>query len=460
MPNRLLPFSKTALLFSLAIAGLTPCLVTAQSEGTARVAAPSEQNIADAYVYLLGRVLVIRQEHTDLKEPGIHFNMIKYNPLGSADFVNPNLDVAYLEAWFAVDDKTPVILEVPKIEGRYYTAQILDEWGEVIANINERTFPSKPYGKFALLKPGSTGKTPKDAARIELHSSKAKMLARVELKGDPDGAVKLQKQFKVTAMGKPVIKPAPPLPAFSNKDLIGVAIFDDVDTKLNSALDVSPVAAAMQQKVRAVAAYVATGPEARNEVEQKIRSKVLPEFIEYAQSKAAPYVNNWLGGGDGHSSVGNYGAEYRVRTTANLSGIWANSPGEAIYFLGGRDAQGQPLNGSQSYIIDFAPGSLPEDVVNAYWSIILLSVPDYRVVPNAQKRYNLNNHSPLKKEANGGLKIAVGPQPVAGVAESNWLPSRAGEPFSLTLRTYVPKDIVLKGGWHPPAITPVNSPVK
>ena len=57
--------------------------------------------------------------------------MIKYNPLGSADFVNPNLDVAYLEAWFAVDDKTPVILEVPKIEGRYYTAQILDEWGEV-----------------------------------------------------------------------------------------------------------------------------------------------------------------------------------------------------------------------------------------------------------------------------------------------------------------------------------------
>ncbi|MNN64790.1 hypothetical protein D3C81_1802510 [compost metagenome] len=94
--------------------------------------------------------------------------------------------------------------------------------------------------------------------------------------------------------------------------------------------------------------------------------------------------------------------------------------------------------------------------MNAYWSIILLSVPDYRVVPNAQKRYNLNNHSPLKKEANGGLKIAVGPQPVAGVAESNWLPSRAGEPFSLTLRTYVPKDIVLKGGWHPPAITPVK----
>ena len=34
--------------------------------------------------------------------------------------------MAYLEAWFAVDQDGPVILEIPKIEGRYYTAQICD----------------------------------------------------------------------------------------------------------------------------------------------------------------------------------------------------------------------------------------------------------------------------------------------------------------------------------------------
>jgi hypothetical protein len=69
-----------------------------------------KQTVTDAYVYLLGRAIVIRQEQTDLKEPGIAYNVIKYNPAGSADFVNPNLDVAYLEAWIAVDDKTPVVL--------------------------------------------------------------------------------------------------------------------------------------------------------------------------------------------------------------------------------------------------------------------------------------------------------------------------------------------------------------
>ena len=31
-----------------------------------------------------------------------------------------------------------------------YTAQILDEWGEVIVNMNGRTFSPKPFGKFAL----------------------------------------------------------------------------------------------------------------------------------------------------------------------------------------------------------------------------------------------------------------------------------------------------------------------
>src|ERR1700752_1552514 len=148
--------------------------------------------VANAYAYLLGRALVIRQEHTDLKEPGIGYNVIKYNPVGSADSPNPNLDVAYLEAWIAVDGRTPVILEVPEIKNRYYTAQILDEWGEVIANINERMLPSKPFGKFAIIYPNSTVKIPADAARIKLHSEKAKLLGRVEIKGDNEGALKLQ----------------------------------------------------------------------------------------------------------------------------------------------------------------------------------------------------------------------------------------------------------------------------
>jgi hypothetical protein len=76
--------------------------------------------------------------------------------------------------------------------------------------------PSKPFGKFALVKPGSRAAIPPDAGRIELHSSKAKILARVELKGDPDGAVRLQRAFSVTALGQPVIANPVALPMFDS----------------------------------------------------------------------------------------------------------------------------------------------------------------------------------------------------------------------------------------------------
>src|SRR5262245_33655495 len=83
--------------------------LSADARSAAAGAAADERTITEACIYVLARALVIRQEHTDLREPGVTYNSIKYNPLGSADFVNPNFDVAYLEAWFAANDKTPVI---------------------------------------------------------------------------------------------------------------------------------------------------------------------------------------------------------------------------------------------------------------------------------------------------------------------------------------------------------------
>jgi hypothetical protein len=427
-------------------------IVTVVSAGAQTTSVePDEKTLSDAYAYLLGRALVIRQEHLDRRGDGFAYNTIKYNPLGSADFVNPNFDVAYFEAWFAVDDRTPTLLEIPEIKGRYYTAQILDEWGEVIVNINERTFPSKPFGKFALVKPGFVGSIPVDAARIELHSNKAKMLGRVEIKGDPEGAVRLQQQFKATALGTPLIVPPPALTMFNNDDLAGAEIFDDVDSRLSSALDVAPYAAEMQQKVRAVAAYVASGKEARAAIDTRLRP-IITQFKEDALTKTTPYVNHWLCANTG----GHYPANFRLRSAANYAGIWANTPGEVVYFIATRDVNEQPLSGTNSYVMQFPTDKLPESVADAYWSVILVGVPDYRVVPNSLKRYNFNNQSGLKKETDGSLKIAVGPKPVAGVPESNWLPSAEGKPFSLTFRAYVPKEAAQKCAWTPPPLSKAN----
>lgn len=430
---------------------IAPLALMLASIPAAQAQLPDRQTVTDAYVYLLGRAIAIRQEHTDLKEPGVDYNVIKYNPAGSADFVNPNLDVAYLEAWIAVDDNTPVVLEVPEVKGRYYVAQILDEWGEVITNINERNYPKHPFGKFAFVAPGSTAKVPADAVRIELHSRKAKLLGRVELKTDPAGAMALQKQFKLTPLGKPVIQPAAPMPNFGNKELIGVELFDNVDVVLASALDVSPIAAQMQAKVRDIARQ-AKDDEQRKALDKLIKEEVVPQFLQYAVTKSGVFQNNWLA----TLGTGNYGADYWKRTSANLVGLWANSNDEVIYFVATRDADGQPLNGSNDYVLEFSAANRPDAVVNAYWSVILVDVPDYRVVKNPLNRFNFNSDSGLKSEDDGSLRILFAPQPNPAVPESNWLPAAPGKGFSLTLRTYVPRDVVKRGEWFPPAIKRLN----
>ena len=406
----------------------------------------SEEDVSNAYVYLLSRYLVNRQEQTDLAEPGVSYNVIKFNPVGSADFVNPNLDVAYLEAWIAVDDVTPAYLTIPEVEGRYYTAQLIDEWGEVIANLNERTFPDHPHGRFALVAPGSIPPLPDDVLPVELHSEKAKLLARVELRDDWDRAIELQQQFTLESAGPSRIRPPVPVSAFSNSELLGVEAFELADELLDSAADTCPVSATHATMARQIAAHVRSGLQERAEIEDIVRHTVVPSFLSHAVTHAGRFENNWLG----TLTVGNYGDQYWTRTAANLVGIWANAAAEVVYFIATRDGDREPLDGTRTYRMRFDPETRPDVVVDGYWSIILVSVPDYRVVPNPDSRFNLNSYSGLEVNHDGSIDLVFGPVPAAPA--SNWLPTPPGQPFSLTLRTYVPKAPVIQSSWFPPPL--------
>ena len=245
----------------------------------------SDKEIIDAYIYVFARYLVIRQEHIDMTEEGVDYNVIKFNELGKAEFVNPNLDVAYLEAWFAVDENTPVILEIPRIEGRYYTAQIMDDWAEIITNINERNYPEHPYGRCVLCLKGSQPEIPEGALRVDLPSKKAKMLARVERQGDDEGAIQLQHAFKIIKVGspagEPVIDPAVSIPMFTNHEPITVAAFNQpmVAQVLDSAPDAVSNAADYQKNVLAIAEYVGANEVNRVSMDAIIKGKALPYLM-------------------------------------------------------------------------------------------------------------------------------------------------------------------------------------
>jgi hypothetical protein len=412
----------------------------------------SDQDIVDAYIYVLARYLVIRQEHIDMAEEAMDYNVIKYNELGKAAFVNPNLDVAYLETWFAVDENTPVILEIPKIEGRYYTAQIMDEWAEIITNINERNYPEHPHGRYALCLKGSNPEIPDGALRVDLPSRKAKMLARVERQGDDEGAVRLQRSFKIIQVGKPVVEPAVNIPMFTNADPIAVKAFSQPMLKevLDSAVDSATVAATQQKNALTVADFVSQDEANREAIDAIIRGQAFPQVTDFIRN---------LDSRGGWSSTRQYvkmGDDFLFRCAANYAGIWWNSSAEVVYYIGNKDQDGELLNGDNAYVIRYGPDELPMKHASAYWSLTMMSLPDYRVVPNELERYNLNNISELQYEEDGSLQIYLAGELLAGAPESNWLPAPKGKPFTLNHRIYVPTEDVLAGEWYAPPIEKVK----
>src|SRR6185369_10189971 len=165
----------------------------------------SDDDIIDAYHYMLGRWLVMRQETLHFRD-GFRWNELVHRTPGGVSWPNPHLDVAYSEAWVAVDETSCTILEIPEISGRYYTVQVLNGWAEVIANINERNFPRHTSGTFALCLMGTIMELPPGAQRINLPNRKARLLIRIELGAAPEQAIALQKRITMHATGTPKIE--------------------------------------------------------------------------------------------------------------------------------------------------------------------------------------------------------------------------------------------------------------
>ena len=149
---------------------------------TAQGPRPSEKDIIDAHHYFLGRMLVLRQEHLDFKA-GFIWNRVLHRDPAGAGWINPNLDIVQSDGWIAVDETNCTMVEVPSIKKRYYTVQLLNGWGETVANINERTYPGAT--KFGLCLKGSRANLPAGTRRVELPGRKSRIVVRVELGAEP-----------------------------------------------------------------------------------------------------------------------------------------------------------------------------------------------------------------------------------------------------------------------------------
>ncbi|MFY9688152.1 MAG: DUF1214 domain-containing protein [Pseudolabrys sp.] len=403
----------------------------------------ADRDIVEAYEYLLGRLLVLRQENLDFKE-GFKWNEIIHRAPGGVDWANPNLDVVYSEAWIALDEKSCTLIELPEIKGRYFTVQALNGWGEVTANINERNFPKHPSGKFAFCLKKTVAVLPKGTQRVNLPNPKSRILMRIELGAHPENAIALQKKVTMKATGKPVIDEAVVKPSFTNSALPGVEAFDKTEAILASEADINPGMIDVREKASAIA-KAAVDRTQRARIDEVIRKQAIPAFHGEIL-KMGKAENGWMR----PRVIGNYRTDYAMRTITNYAGIWANNSKEVVYFAG------QGLDGSQSYTQTFPKDALPRTKTRYFWSVIVVDAVDYKVIPNALNRVLLNKQSALQFDDDGSLTLAFAPKQPEGVPESNWLPTPQGKKYNMTYRFYGPTKDVTDGKYFPPPLVRIS----
>lgn len=407
----------------------------------------TDREISDSYIYLLGRQLILRQQQLDFKE-GFQWNRIVHREPGEVDWPNPNLDVAYSEAWVAVDETSCAIVSVPEITGRYYTVQLLNGWGETVANINERVFPQRPHGRFAVCLKGSRVELLADVQRIDVPVRWMRMLSRVELGANWDDAVALQRQFDIRASGQPRLPAVPNTVMFDMEALPGVEAFDSAALALDSEADINPGMDARQAGAREIARAV-TEPGERRRVDQVIRATAFADI-----KKAMPnighgkVVNGWAL----PPTSGVYGDDWLVRTLINYGGIWANTPEEVIYYKGFVDPAGAPLSGDRAFTMRFTKEQLPAQYATYFWSVIAVDAVHRRVLPNPLKRYLINKESKLEYGADGSLTLYFADAQPKGAPQGNWLPTPRGQGYSLTFRFYRPRGAVAERRFFPPPL--------
>jgi hypothetical protein len=170
----------------------------------------------------------------------------------------------------------------------------------------------------------------------------------------------------------------------------------------------------------------------------------MAKLKELAQ-EAVPPINGWAV----FRGLGSYGTEYGKRALVALLGLGANLDADAMYPHATMDADGQPLTGSNRYVLHFEPDQMPP--AGAFWSLTMYNEHQF-FVDNPLDRYAIGDRDPLAFNDDGSLDIWFQHDRPDPDRESNWLPAPAGS-FNVFLRVYWPKPEMLDGTWVPPAIT-------
>ncbi|RJG11083.1 DUF1254 domain-containing protein [Pseudomonas cavernicola] len=445
------------------LTALSLCLPLATAHAGMPSPAAAQQLAEEAYVFAYATA-----EHNKVLNAiaaKLPFNVLYNEPrlMGPEDnkVVSPNNDTFYSRALLDLRSE-PQVLQVPAVEKRYYSFQLIDVRTNNLDYIGTRA-TGTAAGRYLIVGPAWKGELPAGFnGLIRSTSQLVFLLGRTEVKGQSDqaAAAEILKGYRLQALSSvlgqtvPAALPKLKLPTYRNsKD--GQA--SDVFVTFNALAPLQAWTPAEQTQLSRFA-EIGVGPGLDFNPPAAIAQAVASgaetgrEKVKAASLSISPNHNGWF---SSPANAGHFGSDDLTRAAAAWRYIYVNDPVEALYPIALQDAKGKPLNGNKAYRLHFAAGQLPP--VDSFWSLTLYDAETQLFSANPLKRYSLGDRSPsLTYDADGGLTLLIQNSAPAQALQGNWLPAPKG-PFNMILRLYLPQQKALQGAYQLPAIESVAS---
>jgi len=159
-------------------------------------------------------------------------------------------------------------------------------------------------------------------------------------------------------------------------------------------------------------------------------------------------INNWRM----QVHPGRFRQNYLRRAVAARNATEAALAEDILYVDIAVDQNGEPLNGTNKYLINFDPDCSPP--VHAFWSITLYDSRQH-LYSNSIHRYVIRGGDRLRLNPDNSISIVIQQEWPGEAWDHNWLPA-PNDAFSLVLRLYWPKTDALSEHWKPPVVIRVS----
>lgn len=465
------------------------------STANAKVTAAQAQQIAEsAYTYGLQQVIFFGQRYTYTQNSdkgnqsyvGVNrFFNVREKITPDFPVVTPNATTLYGTAFLDMQDE-PVIIEMPAINDRYFSLQIMDQYG-IFYLMAGNQFNGTDARSYIIVPDDYKGKIPAQFATTEVIHAPSKIsyaLTRIAvLTGSNKDISQInayQDQISITPLSKWVSngnKGAPQSKAdivageykqYTRMPKIAKGQVDqqtagDFFSILNRVLnDPSMTLMTDSQKENDMLAQLATlniGPGKDfnwSDLDKDMQTAMTQGFkagydkVKKTFETSLLNMNGWMV----VQNVGGFETDYLSRAVMADAG-WAGpdknvSHGAAFLFV---DSEGKPLDGKHKYTMTFDVNNLPP--VTQFWSLPIYNKDGY-FVSNAIDRYTINSFMIDQKElqvADGKLVIYLQKDKPSDPNQlKNWLPAPA-DSFRFAARFYGPKMSLVDGSYPMP--TPV-----